>query len=201
MAVSLQTTTSEVDEMIMATESLLSEDMDDRPRYCHQIIMVGLRFLEKVINENLELPRSSARLKEIITSMEEHCERIGNALEDVNAHSEVDAVMDEMNIMAGMQRGQDEWLKNGVHYCVVDDKQVLLIDPMLCHALYKQYIRTGSNHGAVIDSVKAFKDLLKDEPYFIEWRVVAGMGNGKRPVAAIDRDKMMYKGVDSSNFE
>ncbi|PNV83374.1 MAG: hypothetical protein C0610_17090 [Desulfobacteraceae bacterium] len=201
MAVALQTSTEEVDKMILATEDLLSEDLDDRPRYCHQIMMVGLNFMHKVVSENLELPRSSARLKEIIETMEEYCERIGDAAEEVNAHSEVDAVMEEMNIMAGMQRGNDEWLKNGVHYCVVDDKQTLLLDPMLCHALYKQYIRTVSNHGAVIESVKAFKDLLKDEPYFSEWKVVPGMGNGKRPVAAIDRDKLLHKGVDSSNFE
>jgi len=200
MALSLQITTEEVDQMVLATEDLLAEEMDDRPRYCHQICMVGLKFLQKAVDENLELPKSSERLKEIIESVETYYKELGESSHGLNVHSEVDSVLEEMNIMAGLSRGSEEWLQKGVHYCVVDDKATLLIDPMLCHALYKRYIRSVSSSPAVIESARSFLDLMEDEKYYGGRRVAAGMGNG-RPMVVLDREKMMDKSVDTSNFD
>ena len=91
-------------------------------------------------------------------------------------------------------------LGKGVHYLVIDDGAILLIDPMLCHALYKKYVRSSSHQPVVIESAKQFTTLICDEPYFAGMKPVAGMVGG-RPMVRLDRAKMTAKGVDSSNFD
>lgn len=200
MALSLQTSALQVEELLDSTEGMLSEELDDRPRYSHQIAMVGLIFLHKTISETLKLPKSTARLEEIMESMKDHFSHLGESAKDINAHSEVDAVMEEMNIMAGLTRGNEAWLQKGEQYIISDEGATLVLDPLLCHAIYKRYIRSVSSNAAVIESGKGFIGLLKDEPYYIEAAPVAGMGSG-RPMARLDRNLMHEKGVDTSNFD
>jgi len=157
-------------------------------------------FLHKIVKENLNLPRSSERLEELIETMKDHFEHLGESAQDVNAHSEVDAVMEEMNIMAGLSRGSEAWLQKGEQYIVSDAGKTLVIDPLLCHAIYKRYVRSVSSSSSVIESAKAFINLLKDEPYYIESTPVTGMGSG-RPMARLNRDAMLAKGVDTSSFD
>lgn len=200
MALSLQTSTEDVEKMFLETENLLSEDLDDRPRYSHQISMVGLKFLHKTLTETLKLPKSSEKLGNIIESVEEYFEHLGESAVDVNSHSEVDAVLEEMNIMAALGRGNETWLQKGIHFIVVDEGNTLVIDPVVCHAIYKRYIRTVSSSGAVIESAKGFIKLLQDETYYIESEPVTGMGFD-RPLPRLNRQLMAQKGVDTSSFD
>jgi hypothetical protein len=199
MAVSLQTSSKRVDEYMQSCEDCLSEDLDDRPRYSYQVCLTGIKFLRDVVEKELNLEKSAAKLNEMVDTLEDHYANIGADVADVNARSEVDAVMEELHIMASMPRGNDSWLTRGIHYVVVEEDTVLVIDPMLCHALYKTYIRSVSMSGAVIESARAFLDLIKEEPYFIEFQSATGMASGRK-VAWLDRAKMLQKGVDSTNF-
>lgn len=200
MAKALQLTSDDVDKMMLDTEKDLSEDIDDRPRYCYQTCLLGLRFLLDVVETNLNLPQSTEKLKEIISHMEEYYAMLGENTKDINAHSEIDAVMEEMNVMASMPRTpSDNWLVNGIHYVVVDDKQVLAIDPMMSHAVYRMYARSTGGV-AVISSTKSFHGLLKDETYFIEEAPAAGMASG-RPLVRLSMAKMAEKGINTQNFK
>ena len=200
MAMSLQTTSDQVEQMFLDTEDLISEDLDDRPRYSHQVSMVGLKFLHKTLNETLKLPKSSDKLAEIIEAVEEYFTHLGESAVDINSHSEVDSILEEMNIMAALTRGNEPWLQKVENYIVVDEGKTLVIDPLTCHAIYKRYIRTVSNNGAVIESAKGFIKLLTDEPYYIDSVPVAGMGSG-RPLPRLNRELMAEKGVDTSSFD
>jgi hypothetical protein len=199
MAVALQTSTNEIEEAYNATEELISEDLDDRPRYCYQTSMVGLKLFRKVISNQLHLPRSTERLDEIISTMEEYFVHIGESAKDVNARSEVDAVLEEMNIMASIKNGQENWLVKVDHYLLLKDDGILVMDPLICHAIYRRYIKTVSNSAAVIESSKGFIGLLKEEPYFVEFSPTASMGNG-RAMARLNIKQMDEKGLDTSGF-
>jgi len=199
MAVALQTSTNEIEEVFDATEGLISEDLDDRPRYCYQTSMVGLKLFRGVVSKQLKLPRSTEKLDEIISTMEEYFVHLGESAKDINARSEVDAVLEEMNIMASIKNGQENWLVKVDHYLLLKNDGVLVMDPLICHAIYRRYIKTVSNSAAVIESSKAFIGLLKEEPYFIEFAPTESMGNG-RAMARLDIKKLDEKGLDTSGF-
>lgn len=200
MARSLQTSSKQVEEWMDGLEDLLPDEIEDRPRYSHQVCLLGLKFMLSTVEDALKLPRSTAKLKELITEMEEYFQFLGEDAANVNAHSEIDSIMEEMNIMAGLDRNSGKWLIKGEHYIVSEDKKTLILDPMLTHALYKIYTKQVSSSPAVIESAKQFRKLLLDEQYFIEERVTAGLAKG-RPMFRLDRDVMTAKGVDTSNFD
>lgn len=196
MAKALQTSSEKVEELMIDAEESLSEDIDDRPRYCYQVCLVGLRFLMGVVEENLELPKSQKKLAEILESIEQHYQMLGENVQDINAHTEIDMVLEEMHVMTVMQKGSEYWLKAGIHY--ITDADYLWIDPLVSHAEYKMYVRnTGMQ--PVITSTKSFHDLLKDEHYCIGEEPMAGVAGG-RPMVKLDRNRMREKGLDTSNF-
>lgn len=201
MAKSLQMTGRQVEDLMLEIEELLPEEINDRPRYSHQVCMLGLRFLLTVTKDSLKLPRSSAKLQELIDTLSDYFQHLGDQAAEVNAKSEIDAVLEEMNVMAGLTRtGGDKWLIKGEHYLVSGDKAELILDPMLSHALYKIFTRQVGNATAVIESAKQFRKLLLDEDYFIEEKPVPGMSKG-RPMVRLNRERMTEKGVDTSNFD
>lgn len=201
MARSLQLTLEQVREIFERTESMISYELDDRPRYSYQISLLGLLFLQQVVKNDLKLEKSVKEIETVITALTDFFQHLGDAAKEFNARSEIDAVLEDMNVMVGLSNGTDtQWLGKGIHYLVIDEGATLLIDPMLCHALYKKYVRSSSHQPVVIESAKQFSTLICDEPYYAGMRAVAGMAGG-RPMVRLDRAKMAAKGVDSSNFD
>lgn len=192
MATTLQTNSDQVDDWFQSTEEFLSEDLEDRPRYSLQVAMVGLKFLESVLTE-LELPKSIGMVGDLVTEMESYFEKISEHVDEINAQSEIDSVLGEMNIMAGLSKGSNptERLMAGEQYIVVknDEGNRLIVDPLMCHALYKKFAKQGSHTGAVIENTKSFLHLITEEPYFIESKIISAM-NAERPMIVLDRAKM-----------
>lgn len=201
MAKSLQMSIKDVEALFEETESFVSDELDDRPRYSYQICLLGVNFLLKVVSEDLKLQKSAAQLTDMLDEMKAYFSDLGETVTEMNARSEVDSVMEDMNVMAGLSNSGDiAWLSKGVHYIVADDGNTLVIDPMLTHALYKKFVRATSSQPVVIESAKQFLSLIVGEPYYESQRPVAGMGGG-RPMVRLNRDRMRSKGVDTSNFD
>ena len=198
----LKTTLDEVEQQMLEVDSLLSRDIDDRPRYCFQTAMVGLKFLRKVLHENLRLPKSTGACDALIEALETKFKWLTSHVSLANARSEVDGVLDSLNVMMGMtMAGPEVWLKEGVH--VVRGKDdVLFLDIVLAHANYNKYamhhLRTEDR--VLTGSVTNFSTLLKDEAYYGGVEFVEGIGQSKRTYTKLYLDKMEMKGINVAYF-
>lgn len=202
MAKSLQVTTKEIESLMYELEDLLPEEIEDRPRYSHQVAILGLIFLRQVIEDTLHLPQSSKKLHELINTLKDYFDHLAEDSSNVNARSEVDAVMEQMNIMAGIPHtASEDWLQKGQHYIFKPSDNQLILDVMTAHALYRMFSKQVSSSPAVIENVSNFSHLLTQEPYFVKMDNCPGMGKGKREMHYLDVIKMKEKGLDTSNFE
>ncbi len=200
MAKTLQFSLKEVEALFDTTEGIISLDLDNRPRYSYQVCMTGLLFLRNVVRDDLRLLKSASKLDELLVELEKFMSELGENAKNFNARSEVDAVLEVMNIMASVDYTSDKkWLVNAQHYIVIDDGETLALDPMVPHAMYKIFTARAGGDRAVIERAEQFATLLSQEPYFIRWHSVPGMASG-RQVALLSRRKMDAKGIDSTNF-
>jgi len=199
MAKSLQISTTRVKEMFAATQDI-PRVLDVRPRYCHQVAAMGLDFLAEVLGD-LQMPTAQAAAVELRAELVAFITKSSTSAVPMGARSEIDAVLEEMDIMAGLSNaGEVQWLVKGMHYLILDGGRTLAIDPLICHAIYKKYSKSSSHQRVVIESAKQFLVLLRDERYYAGEKVITGIASG-RTVALLDREKMSQKGVDTHNFD
>ena len=200
----LKTTLNEVEGWMLETDALLDKGIDDRPRYSYQVAMLGLKFLRKVSEEHLKLPRTVVACDGLIDALERKFEWLGQNISSANARSEVDNVMDAFNIMMGLTSagGGEAWLKEGVHV-VKGPEDVIYMDIVLSHANYNKYSmhHMRQEDRVLTGSVANFATLLKDEAYYDGEEFVEGIGQNKRTFTKLRLEKMKMKGINVSYFE
>jgi hypothetical protein len=204
MIKAIQTPTAEVAKLMDKAETLLSFDLDDRPRYSFAVAMVGLEFFLQTVSSDLDLPMSSTKLEEMRIELTSYYAKLGERSEEVGARTEVDAVMVEISLMAALSRSSSnlpqrhQWLSPGEHYLYTGD--YLFLDIAVVHTLYRNFSSTMERGQPVIQQASEFQRLLKDEPYFVDIIKDDNLCDGRK-MSKLDCELMRKKGIDPTLFE
>lgn len=198
MAKALTTTPEEIEALMAKASALLPRDMDDRPRYSQQVVLVGLWQLQAVCEE-LHLFQSLKTLGPIIDAVIGRFESADNGY----VQSEIDLVLQKIAVIVAISRSVEEagqghvLLMEGLHYTVTP--QYLILDPVLGHAAYTKYCTVDERTAPVISSGAQFTKLINEEPYFVKSAPYAGLGNG-RAMLYLSLSEMQGKNIDTSLF-
>ncbi|MFC5697434.1 hypothetical protein ACFPU0_17940 [Pseudomonas sp. GCM10022186] len=196
MTSALTTSLAEVENLMGEASKLLPEDMDDRPRYSLQVVLVGLWKLREVCVQQ-QLLEALAELEPIIQIVTERSSGAGTAY----VQSEIDLVMEKIAVLVAISRAADEakngqvYLHEGLQYTITE--QHLILDPVLAHAAYTRYCAQEERRAPVIDNGKQFLKLIQEEPYFEKCEPYAGMADG-REMLFLSLKMLKGKGVDIS---
>lgn len=196
MAMALTTSPDDIDALMEKASALLPTEMDDRPRYSQQVVLVGLWKLKQVCEE-LHLFDALSVLEPIIKTV------IASFTGDnsIYVQSEIDLVMQKIAVITAISRSAEEigqhsvYLSEGLHYTVTPE--YLIIDPVLTHASYTRYCNVDERTTPVIASNAQFLKLVNEEPYFVKHEPYAGMGGG-RPMMFLSLREMQDKNIDIS---
>ena len=203
MIKSLMTNLESVEDMMHEADNVVPSNIDDRPRYSLKVIYIGLWYLRKLITEDLKFSdEARITLDLLINQFVEYVQMVGRNALSATAHSEVDAVIETMALMAAMSNGSTSsnamTLERGVHYMVVDD--TLFLDIPICHAIYRRYAANVEKIVPAIANAKQFKILLAEEYYYVGETTVGTHFASNRPVSKLSIARMAEKGIDTSLF-
>lgn len=196
MAMALTTPPEDIEALMDKAGELLPEDMDDRPRFSLQVVLVGLWKLQQVCQE-LYLFEALKALEPIIKTM---MAEFGQET-DGYVQSEIDLVLQKMAVIIAISRSAEEaasghvYLAEGQHYSVT--QEYLVLDPVLAHANYTRYCTVDEHTAPVINSGAQFIKLINEEPYFVKYEPYAGMGGG-RPMLFLSLQILQEKNIDIS---
>ena len=168
--------------------------LEDRPKHSCKTLLTGLDFLIKTLHA-LELPVAT-KVEEIKAIMSKDLARVADELIKTKKYTEIDSVMHDMAMMAGMSEGTahtaGNWLIAGRHYVRKGNK--LIIDAPIIHTLYKRY-KAGLHETVVIESTQQFLQLLKHESYFEADNYLAPQIVKGRGMTLLNVDKLRDKGI------
>lgn len=196
MATSLTTSPEEIKKLMEKASQQLPEDMDDRPRYSHQVALVGLWILSEICGQ-LHLFKAMSELDTVIKALIQRYSEDG----DGYVQSEIDLVLQKLAVIVAISRSADEagaghmYLAEGLHYAVTPE--YLILDPVLAHASYTRYCNVDERSTPVISSGAQFAKLIVEEPYFVKYSPHAGMGGG-RPMLFLSLQELQNKNIDIS---
>lgn len=197
MAMALTTPPEDIEALMDKASLLLPEEMDDRPRYSLQVILVGLWKLKQVCEE-LHLFAALKNLEPVIKTVIEQFAGKGEGI----VQSEIDLVLQKMAVIVAVSRSSEEagqsnnvHLAEGLHYTVT--QEYLILDPVLSHASYTRYCNVDERTVPVINSGAQFVKLITEEPYFMKYEPYAGMGGG-RPMLFLSLQALQAKDIDIS---
>lgn len=194
----LRTEEEWVEEEMSRADTLLPDILTDRPRFSYQVIVVGLRFFEKVC---LDLGMSlSVELAELEQALLNNVTEQGAEISATKTRTEVDFVLDHIGMMCQLTLNNDvKWLKNNIHYKIVGNK--IYYDISVAYTNYTLYC-TSRREKAVIDDRRQFIQLVSHEPYFVSSRSIDGAKalGIDRDVLELNLDRMAAKGLDTSLY-
>jgi len=197
----LTSTLEEVEAMMIDAGEKIPREIDDRPRYSLMVVYCGLKFMEKICIEDLKFGKGfKEQMDLVLGQFLEHAYEVGRTTSDALAHTEVDAVIETMALIAAISKQDSKtsiFLESGVHYMVTDDW--VLLDVPLCHAIYRKYVTQVERGQPAIASAQMFKTLLNEEMYYDGEFTDKHFASG-RSVAKLSISKMAEKGIDVSLF-
>ena len=175
-------------------------ELGDRPQICFCILLAGLDFFEEVCRDHeIDLIDDINVMRGNIADYleEEYIE-----LRASKNHTEVDDVLTAMGIMASVSPDDRNGIPNivsDVHY-YRDDKS-LWLDGLMCHTLYKRYMRAMGTDQAVIDNYGQFRALIKTEPYCISVAATPPIGwTHHKPAIQLSIERLEARGLDLHGF-
>lgn len=196
LAKALITPPEAIDALMEKASALLPADMDDRPRFSKQVVLVGLWLLQEVCEE-LHLFKALKTLDPVIKAVIERF--TGNS--DGYVQSEIDLVMQKIAVIVAISRSTEDagarnaYLVEGIHYTVTPE--YLVLDPVLSHASYTRYCNVDERSTPVISSGAQFVKLINEEPYFVKYAPHAGIGSG-RNMLFLSLQELQNKDIDIS---
>lgn len=196
MASALTTSPEDIEALMEKVSELLPPEMDDRPRFSLQVIIVGLWKLKEVC-EQLHLFQSLDALDMVIKVMVDHCASSG----DGYVQSEIDLVLQKIAVIVAISRSAEEatkgnvYLTEGLHYALTPE--YLVLDPVLAHASYTRYCNVDERSTPVINSGAQFLKLITEESYYVKYEPYASMGGG-RPMLFLSLKMLQEKNIDIS---
>lgn len=174
-------------------------ELSARPKYCYQVVLAGLSFMEHICQEyKLDCILQLRELKdEFIMWLNDNRTDISTS----KKVSEVDIIMQKLATMAAISESDSNmtWLLKNQHYLREGDK--LYLDPLVAHAQYMKYVGQVERGTPVIDSYKEFIALMKGEKYCSS---VAERRDGfarNRAVLRLSIHELAKKGIPVEAFE
>jgi len=176
---------------------VIPKKIEARSNYSYRVVLTGLDFFQEVL-EGLKLDMT-AEINELKGAVLAHLSGQEQHISRDKGKTEVDAVMQAFNLMAGMEDGSSgkTYIVSGKHYIMAEGK--LYIDLIMAHALYKRYARSFQER-VVISDVNQFRTLLHQEGYYLESKKAEVLSKA-REMEVLDMDKMVEKGLDIGHFQ
>jgi len=175
---------------------VIPKKIEARSNYSYRVVLTGLDFFQEVMEGlKLDLTTEIEDLKKaVLTHLSGHEQHISRD----KGKTEVDAVMEAFNIMAGMEDGSSgrNYLVSGKQYILSEGK--LYVDTLMAHAMYRRYARSFSER-VVISNHAQFATLLKQEGYFIESKKLTVVSS-IRNMEVLDMEAMAEKGLETGHF-
>ena len=195
----LQIAPEELQHWLEEISELVPSEITARPRYSYQVVLLGLRFLERLLRK-YEIA-ATVELGQLREQFIEWLTHNRTEIATTKRTSEVDAIINKWNTMAAMSssEGQLPWLMKGQHYLRRGD--TLYVDHIVAHAQYIRFVGTMERGNPVIDNMREFLNLIRGEAYCLSTNeIIDGFAKG-RPVLALSCGKMASKGIIVSGFE
>lgn len=174
-------------------------ELSARPKYCYQVVLAGLSFMEHVCQVyQLDCILQLRHLKdEFIMWLNDNRTDISTS----KKVSEIDIIMQKLATMAAISESDSNmtWLLKNKHYLREGDK--LWIDPLVAHAQYMKYVGQVERGTPVIDGYKEFIALMRGEKYCVS---VAERRDGfarDRAVVRLSVHELAKKGIPVEAFE
>lgn len=198
VGVALRTNEAWLEERMNSYRDLMPKEIDERPRYSYQVIMVGIDFFQKTCEAvGLDLGEEVKRLK---AALLDTLKTQGREITLAKSRTEVDAVMEDVASMIALSDdGSETWLTRFKHFSVDADGDYLYLDLPIVHLMYKRY-QKHQRGVVIIESASQFAKLLAQEPYFVSATEVRNDMVLGRPVVKLDIQKMANKGHLVSMF-
>ena len=142
-------------------EALVSPSIGERPRYSYQTVLFGLSILEETMDQ-CEV-RGSAAVGSLRTALISHLAENSKELEKETSRSEVDRVLEALDLLAESMTTPSFMLVPGLHYWRTGDQLSLVIGA--CIPRYRGYSKQLGTT-AVISEPRQMISLLEGEVYF-----------------------------------
>ena len=182
-----------VREMFEEVKPLVSDNMDERPRYNFRVCLLGLNFLQHALARfDIDVSGEVSRLKE---ALQDELGTNYRKIEQSLRRSEVDMVMADFDQMAA-EPDQRDGLQPGIDY--IRNGNWLSIDLSRAFSRYRRYSRS-IGQDLIFQRGDALAELLEGEMYFDRMQVDEHRPQVRRFV--LDISKMRKKGIPVDNFK
>ena len=199
MIQSLNTSLEDVVEIMEEFELLVPENLDDRPRYSLQVVMFGLRMLERVMKE-LGMRKALEQMPPLWSALDIEMDAISKDESLGHTRTEIDAVLESLGLMvelSNIEGANNLLLFDGWHYEISGDD--LMLNIPTCLVAYKKYMHDYERSKPAITRNEDFKQLVEDEPYFNGFEQKPEVLRGK-PHVRLSLGIMDDKGLDVGLF-
>lgn len=190
----LTTSPAEVNAELHGILTKLDTRMDDRRRFSEGVVILGLRFLEKVCIAN-DLVQSQAKIAKLAADLQQASVSVDDTLHLHSQVSEIDLVLRSLMSMIDLTESKiEKCIVEGTHYSVMGDQFTLA--PSF-HPAYVRFVNR-SGKAPVIDRYDQFETLVQQEPYFVAQCIsnLALKGN----CIELSISGMAKKGIDVSTI-
>jgi hypothetical protein len=196
----LLTPLEEVKQQMEIIRPLMPKQFEDRPRYSHAVIQLGLNWLHNCLLQ-LDLPDSCAAVKNLIDIHLGEMAKVAEEAKSKAVRSEIDSVIETMGYMAMLssktEAPSQKHLEYGVHFTVTEDH--IIVEPSMAYIMYKRFKNNFERETPVINSVAQFVVLLQQEPYYDGTMKVDSISK-VQACFKLSKVKMLEKSVDPAAF-
>lgn len=188
----LRLSLADIREMFEEVKPLVSDGMDERPRYNFRVCMLGLNFMARSLARfDIDVSEEVEALKDAFQAeLGTNYKKIEQSLR----RSEVDMVMSDFDQMAS-EPDQRDGLQPGIDY--IRSGNWLSVDLSRCFNRYRRYSKSVGQD-LMFQRSDALADLLSGEMYFDRMEMDENRPLVKRFVLNIE--KMRKKGISVDNF-
>lgn len=173
-------------------------ELDARPHYSYRVVLTGLKLYEMVMESyGIDVTQE---VHNLTSKFIDYLFKAQKEISQSKARSVVDEIIDVMAAMA-TNASKNSFSRNGMDYGkgYIRDADRIWIDAEGVYTNYKMYSR-HINEPVLIGSYRQFRDLLSEEPYFIDDELCPPLSKA-RTCICLDVEKMLEKGLSANLFE
>lgn len=188
----LKMTEDQVFALYDATDEVVPQTLDFRPRHAYRCVLTGLKFLEQV-GRKLRMPKVAQTAEELIEQQIILCEEMSALSVSGNHRSEMDIFMEKVCTMISMSAmGTMELVSPKNQFYI--DNDFLYLELQTMHSAYLRYCRTVEGVTPIFANSRQLSMLIEQAPYFEQSRAMhEEMWGGKPVLIQLSIPRMMEK--------
>ncbi len=188
----LTTSPAQVQVELQGILRQLDHRMDDRRRFSESVVILGLRFLGRVCEEQ-GLAQSGTKVNALADDLQQSYVSVDGTMHLHSQVSEIDLVLRTIMSMIDLTEAKiEKCIVEGTHYSVMGD--AFKLSPSF-HPAYVRFL-SRSNKSPVIDRYDQFETLVEQEPYCVAQSLQDATLKGSCIELSING--MREKGIDVS---